>query len=164
MLKIAENRIRIVKHYSDKKAKKNDRKIDQMLSRDSTQRRQLRECLQLKRSKFNPDIYVSRSSRSSGITNFKSIKQANPDTAKYLLRQGNVRRLYKSGLIMPFLRNVSNFDHYQDFVSDFGTAHVGSKSSKKIATLISHGAAAVPSTNINQHLYNQVHRVKKGNE
>ncbi len=126
------------------------------LSRDSTLREErLRSQLNLKKEWFVSDLYVSKTLRQEYLKKYKDTRRQFGKTS--VIRRSNFNRLYKAGLIMPFLRNVSNYMHYQDFVVNFGQAHVGSKSSTLIATMMAEGFDAVAKTNVTQNLYDDVH-------
>lgn len=58
---------------------------------------------------------------------------------------------------MPFLRELTNYRMYQDFVSDFGRAHIGSRTNKKIISMMSLGFDSVTKTDVDQELYRSIH-------
>jgi hypothetical protein len=76
---------------------------------------------------------------------------------KALISENSCRKLMSPGVIMPFLRTVTNFRLYQDFVVDFGKAHMGDRGNKKVIEMISHGFDDTKTTNVDQKMYRRVH-------
>ncbi len=136
--------------------------IEECLTDGEFDSKKLRHLFNRKKRWYSSNLYVSQKEWDKQLTNYEELRsELNRgrkifQTSKVITRR-NFKRLYRPGLIMPFIRSVADIRHYQDFVTDFGRAHVGAKENSKIVQMISHGFESVTKTNVDQHLYEKVH-------
>ncbi|MEI9921664.1 MAG: hypothetical protein WDO14_23170 [Bacteroidota bacterium] len=160
MLKIACARFSQDKTFNPKTRAATDSDILELLTADPAKRdKELGEKLLEKKKLYLSNLYLADSSydRVDKIHNQLLAKYS----SKQVISDKSMRRLYQPGLLMSSLRNISNNFLFQDFVVDFGTAHVGAKSNKVVSELISHGFEPAPKTVNNQDLYHRVHNKRQ---
>lgn len=160
MLKIARSRFSVSKSFNPKTRKETDDEILNLLMTDpNTREEELKKKLLEKKRLYLSNLYQPDSTYDSIYSRHKAFVKLH--TENRTISKASVRKLYTPGLLMQSLRRVSDNFLYQDFVVDFGTAHVGGKSNKVISELISHGFDASPKTVNNQNLYHRVHNARQ---
>ncbi|HMG93482.1 MAG TPA: hypothetical protein VK589_25665 [Chryseolinea sp.] len=135
-----------------------DKNIMAELQERSDDKDNLGKLLDEKKKWYISGLYVPKDEHKKCLQRYKEMRKN--AGRKSIISKKNFSRLQNPGLILPFLRNICNYSHYQDFVVDFGRAHVGAKNSSRIVSLIAFGFDSVAKTNLNQNLYNEVHKIK----
>ncbi|HZY79283.1 MAG TPA: hypothetical protein VFE50_07165 [Cyclobacteriaceae bacterium] len=158
MLTIAKERFN--ETYAPDTAKDINPEIERLLKERVRNDGELYRKFNEKRKFYSYNIYVTEKQKINDFRN-RYCKLDSIHGKKKIIKKKNFHKLYRPGLIMPFVRSLSNYMHYQDFVSDFGRAHVGAKENSKIVQMIAHGFDAVTTTNVDQKLYQQVHNVNQ---
>ncbi|MEJ0030040.1 MAG: hypothetical protein WDO15_06570 [Bacteroidota bacterium] len=168
LMKIAKRRFRhglfVDIHLSERHKRNLSNDIDRELKKDDWNPRKLERYLKKEKRWYTTNLYVSSKDLRCKKREYKKLKSDEATFiplckpfARNLIGIRSFYKLYRPGVIMPFLRQVSNFKTYQDFVSDFGRAHVGSRTNKRIISMMSLGFESVHKTDVDQKLYRKIH-------
>lgn len=172
MLRDAKNRFtlrtRRIQRFAPPATKINP-EIEQCLMDGDFDSKRLRHLFNRKKRWYSSNLYLSKDQWEAQKASYRDLKKElnkgrKPFQGSKVIAKRNFKRLFRPGLIMPFIRSIADSKHYQDFVTDFDRAHVGAKENSKIVQMISHGFESVTKTNVDQHLYEKIHNARQNRD